>query len=115
MNTKFKTTDVLLLDKTVTLQCSADADPVARFSFAGAVKPVSDSTTGKIRVKLVTNLIGRTVSCTPSNRLGVGPTVDFLLDVKGKKKCTLTWHFTMCELSIMLCTIYSNELRIYFV
>ncbi|XP_028412687.1 hemicentin-1-like isoform X1 [Dendronephthya gigantea] len=88
VNTKFNTTEALLIGKTVTLHCSADADPVARFSFTGAVAPVSNSETGKIKVKLEASIDGRIVSCTPFNRLGNGPTVDFVIDIKVPAKVT---------------------------
>ncbi len=84
VNTKFIARSHLLHGKTVDLQCTSDADPKATFSiFGGGIIPVSDSTTGiaPIRVDLAKD--GTIVKCTPSNRLGHGPTADLLLDVKG--------------------------------
>ena len=84
MSTKFTAKSNLLNGKTIDLQCTADADPKATFSISGGgIAPVSGSTTGIFTIKVDLNKDGRTVSCTPSNRLGHGPTADLLLDVKG--------------------------------
>ena len=85
VNAKFTAKSDLLHGKIVNLQCTSDADPKARFSiFGGGIIPVGDSTTGIVTIRVDLAKDGRIVKCTPSNRLGHGPTADLLLDVKGK-------------------------------
>ena len=87
MNTKFNVTkgQVLLDGATVVLECTADADPKPSFSFFGdGISPVIGSDPAKPSIKIDLSHDGDKVSCTPSNRLGNGPTVVLLIDVKGK-------------------------------
>ena len=84
MNTKFIAKSALLDGKRVNLQCTAEADPKATFSISGGgVSPVIGSTTGIVIITVDLTKDDRIVKCTPSNRLGNGPTSDILLDVKG--------------------------------
>jgi hypothetical protein len=87
VNTKFNVTkgQVLLDGATVVLECTADADPKPSFSFFGeGISPVTGSDPAKPSIKIDLSHDGDKVSCTPSNRLGNGPTVVLLIDVKGK-------------------------------
>ena len=85
MKTKFNSTSDLLIGKKVDLKCSSEADPTAVYNIGGGGVPeVKGSKTGTVKITVGYNHDGKTVSCTPSNRLGNGPTVQLLLDVKGK-------------------------------
>ena len=98
MNTKFIAMSHLLHGKRVNLQCTADADPKATFSISGGGIPeVIGSTTGIFPIEVNLNKDGKTVTCTPSNKLGNGRTADLLLDVQGIILSTvmeyLAWFF----------------------
>ena len=86
MNTKFNTTSALVVGKTnVFLECTAEADPPAKFSISGGgIAPVTGSSTGRVQIKPDLSQDGNIVRCTPSNTLGNGPTTELTLDVQGK-------------------------------
>ena len=85
MNTKFNTTSALVVGKTnAYLECTAEADPPAKFSISGGgIPPVTGSSTGRVPIKPDLSQDGNIVSCTPSNVLGNGRTAELKLDVQG--------------------------------
>jgi hypothetical protein len=69
----------------VNLECTADADPEARYSISGEISPGPNSEkTGIFPFTVDLSKDGSNVTCTPFNRLGNGQAKSLILDVQGK-------------------------------
>ena len=86
VNTEFVAKSPLLVGTNVDLECTADADPKARYSISGGgiAASLNSDKTGIFSFTVDLSKDGSNVTCTPFNELGNGQAKSLILDVQGK-------------------------------